>query len=139
VIAAPPAAPTAEHGTETILVVEDQETLRRATARALRKLGYQVLVAADGGEALDVLREHGAEIGLVISDVVMPNVGGLELYRRIRESGNPVPFFLTSGYAAGTGDAAGVPPDVSVLEKPWTLESLGRRIREVLAQSARPS
>jgi len=137
--AAPEAAPTAEHGTETILVVEDQETLRRATARALRKLGYQVLVAADGSEALDVLGEHGTEIGLVISDVVMPNVGGLELYRRIRESGNPVPFFLTSGYAAGTGDAAGVPLDVSVLEKPWTLESLGRRIREVLAQSARPS
>ena len=139
VVAEPEAAPTAEHGTETILVVEDQETLRRATARALRKLGYQVLVAEDGGEALEVLRKHGAEIGLVISDVVMPKLGGLELYRRIRESGNPVPFFLTSGYAAGTGDAAGVPPDVSVLEKPWTLESLGRKIREVLAQSARPS
>jgi len=138
-VAEPEAAPTAEHGTETILVVEDQETLRRATARALRKLGYQVLVAGDGSEALEVLREHGAEIGLVISDVVMPKLGGLELYRRIRESGNPVPFFLTSGYPAGTGDAASVPSDVSVLEKPWTLESLGRRIREVLAQSARPS
>jgi CheY-like chemotaxis protein len=98
-----------------------------------------VLVAGDGGEALEVLRVHGAEIGLVISDVVMPTLGGLELYRRIRESGNPVPFFLTSGYAAGTGGAAGVPLDVSVLEKPWTLESLGKRIREVLAQSARPS
>ena len=139
VIAEPEARPTAEHGTETILVVEDQETLRRATARALQKLGYRVLVAGDGGEALEVLRVHGAEIGLVISDVVMPTLGGLELYRRIRESGNPVPFFLTSGYAAGTGGAAGVPLDVSVLEKPWTLESLGKRIREVLAQSARPS
>jgi DNA-binding response OmpR family regulator len=119
-------------GTETILVVEDQEMLRRAAARALSKLGYRVLVASDGEEGLRMFAEHAGEISLVLSDRVMPELGGVEMYQRLRAEGHTVPFLLMSGYAADAGGITPVPTELPVIEKPWTVEDLTTRIRELL-------
>jgi len=119
-------------GNETILLVEDQEMLRRAAARALTKLGYDVLVAADGLEGAQVLREHGDRISLVLSDLVMPRLGGVELYQRVRAEGRNVRFVLMSGYATSPSGTP-PPPEVRIIEKPWTIDALARALREVLA------
>jgi len=129
-IAAPERA-AAPHGTETLLLVEDQDMLRRATARTLRKLGYTVVAAPDGAEGLRLLREQAGTFALVISDVVMPNVGGVELYQRARAEGIRVRFLLTSGYVGGPSDAP-VPPQIPLLEKPWSVEAFAQKVREVL-------
>ena len=118
-------------GTETILVVEDQAMLRRATARALSKLGYQVVAAADGVQGLQVLAEQAGRVALVLSDLVMPEMGGIEMHRRVVEQGVPVKFLFMTGYAAGTPGET-LPPGVSIIEKPWTVEALATKLREVL-------
>jgi PAS domain S-box-containing protein len=120
-------------GHELILLVEDDEALRRAAQRALERLGYRVLAAADGLEALEVLRRHAAEIALVVSDSTMPRLTGPELYATIRREGMSVPFLLASGYGPGEPVGESV-PDAAVpsLPKPWTLEDLAEKVREVL-------
>jgi len=128
--AAPGALP---RGTETLLIVEDEEALRAFARRALEKHGYRVLTAADGLEALDLLKAEGAGIALVLTDMVMPRMGGPQLERAMRERGQTAPVLFTSGYAARTADEqrlreGGLP----FLAKPWTVADLLRKVREVL-------
>ncbi|HXF95471.1 MAG TPA: ATP-binding protein, partial [Gemmatimonadales bacterium] len=125
-------------GTETILVVEDEEVLRRSAKRALERLGYTVLLAADGVEALDLFRANAQRIELVVADGVMPRMGGRDLYAALRREGSTVKFLLASGYALRESGAAasGVDP-IPFLPKPWTLAELGRKVREVLDERAR--
>ncbi len=121
-------------GSEAILVVEDEEAIRRSAQRGLERLGYTVLVAADGVEALALLRA-GQRVDLVISDVVMPRMGGLEFRERLLQDGIRTRFLLASGYWPEERGAAPVPPpDVPFLPKPWTLNELARKVREVLDQ-----
>lgn len=124
----------ARGGTETVLVVEDDETLRHTTERSLARLGYTVVAVADGVEALDVLDgEHGSAIELVVSDVVLPNLNGPELYNAVRQRGYPVPFLFVSGYAAGEMPAdLTAAPDAAFLQKPWSLAELGHHVRQLL-------
>jgi PAS domain S-box-containing protein len=136
-----PAAPRAasrpaRQGAGTILVVEDQERLRRATARALGRLGYAVVVAADAAEALTILKTADPPIDLVLSDLVMPGISGAVLYERLRAEGRMVPFLLMSGYASGTGEAMQVPEGVALIMKPWSLEALDARIRDLMGRPA---
>jgi PAS domain S-box-containing protein len=132
--AVPEVAPSElPHGTETILVVEDEDAIRRSAQRILERHGYRVLAAPDGQEAAEFLRQHGDQIDIVISDVVMPKLGGLQLYEEARDSGSPPPFLFTSGYApgeilertSGTGHAV-------FLRKPWTVSDLVLCVREAL-------
>jgi PAS domain S-box-containing protein len=125
------AAPQYPRGTETILVVEDQQMLRRATAQALTKLGYTVLLATDGEQGLRTFAEHKDEIALVLSDLVMPKLDGLGMLQRLRADG-PVRCLLMSGYPAGTEGTTPVPSDIPSLEKPWTVEKLARKVRDIL-------
>jgi PAS domain S-box-containing protein len=120
-------------GTEMILVVEDEPAIRRATRRALESHGYAVLTAADGEEALEVFDAHESEIDLVISDLVMPKLGGRQLYDAVRGKGSTVKFSFMSGHSAdevheSTTFELGTP----VLEKPWTLDRLLEQVRDVL-------
>ena len=120
-------------GDEMILLVEDDEPLRRAEQRALERLGYRVLVSADGLEALEVLRRRAVEIALVVSDSSMPRLAGRELYATIRREGMSVPFLFASGYGPGESPGGSVPEaEVPYLPKPWTLEDLAEKVREVL-------
>jgi two-component system, cell cycle sensor histidine kinase and response regulator CckA len=124
---------TVHGGTETILVVEDEGDLRRVAKRILEQAGYQVLTAADGQEALEVLRQPPGPIHLVLSDLVMPRLGGRGLYDVVRREGNTTPFLFASGYSPGD-DRGSLPPDLGVplLYKPWTHDDVLTRVREIL-------
>jgi PAS domain S-box-containing protein len=120
-------------GTETVLVVEDEEALREFARRALEKHGYRVLTAAHGLEALEVLRTEGGTVALVVSDIVMPRMGGAELQRAMREAGHTVPVLFTSGYAALSADEAWFrESSAPFLAKPWTVAEVLRKVRDVL-------
>ena len=117
-------------GKETILVVEDQAQLRRATVYTLENAGYAVLAAGDGMEALHLLRQHPAPIHLVFSDVVMGRLGGRGLYETDRREGRQTPFLFTSGYAGREQEP--LDPALPFLPKPWTSADLLARVRQVL-------
>lgn len=120
-------------GSGTVLLAEDNPALRRAAQRALERLGYRVLVAADGEQALMLYREHESDIDLILSDVVMPKMGGGSLYRAVRAENGAVRFLMVSGYAPDdVSERGGVDPTVPFMQKPWTLAQLARRVEEVL-------
>jgi hypothetical protein len=117
---------------QTVLMVDDEPALRRAAARILERRGFTVLVAADGLEALELFHAHEDDIGLIVSDLAMPRMGGVELYRALRREGKRVPFLLTSGYAAADLRQASVDASIPVVEKPWSVEELVRAVGELL-------
>jgi len=135
---ASPAAGTAQlRGTETILLAEDEDALRRAATRVLEKHGYRVLEAANGAEALEVFGRHETEIALIVADVVMPTLGGPQLIRELRAAGKGVKVLFTSGYPARDAqETRALDPGLPFLAKPWTITELLRRVREVLDQPA---
>jgi signal transduction histidine kinase/DNA-binding LacI/PurR family transcriptional regulator len=120
-------------GGETILLVEDNPEVRRAARRFLTGYGYRVFEAADGSEALRVSADHAGPLDLVITDVVMPGMGGRELVRHLAVSRPGTPVLYISGYAdsSSIGDAV-TGPSVSLLYKPFTAETLGTRVRDIL-------
>lgn len=135
---APPASPQAgeSRGGETILLVEDEDALRRAGQRILEKLGYKVIVAPHGQRGLEILEEKGDEVDLVITDMIMPRIGGRALYDAAKLKRNDIRFLFTSGYApSGPGEENPL-PDAPFIQKPWTFEELKRKVREVLDQPA---
>jgi PAS domain S-box-containing protein len=139
--AAPAVANTAGGGGETILLVEDEDALRRAGQRILERLGYVVITAPNGQRGLEVLEEKGDSIDLVITDLVMPRVGGRAFYDAAIQRRKNLRFLFTSGYApSGPGQETPL-PDVPFIQKPWTFEELKRKVREVLggAPSTLPS
>ncbi len=124
--------PEARGGSETILIVEDDDQLRRSAKRILEEAGYQILTAADGLEALEVLRQ-GSAVALVFSDLVMPRLGGRALYDAARRDGYAVPFLFASGYSDPNGrGTAPLDPSAPLLHKPWIGPDLLARIREIL-------
>ena len=120
-------------GSETVLLVEDEEPLRRVAKRILVRAGYQVLEAADGKAGLELYRARQHDIDLVITDVVMPTMGGMELQREIVAGGSAPRILLMSGYSDRSARAvpleAGATP---ILQKPWTISDLLSRVREIL-------
>jgi PAS domain S-box-containing protein len=125
-------------GTETVLVVEDEEAVRLIVRRVLREQGYAILEARDGNEALRICAQKGDSIDLVLSDVIMPGMGGRELSRALAISRPTLPILFMSGYN-DDGDLAGAGGDIGagVLAKPFTSETLARQVREALDR--RPS
>ncbi len=120
-------------GSETILLVEDDTDVRDVTRRFLASRGYTVLTAANGEEALATLRAAGHAVDVVISDVVMPKVGGPELYRQARAMGVMRPFIFTSGYAQRSESDTPLPDDAPLLSKPWTGDELLHAVRAAVA------
>lgn len=122
-------APTAE----TILLAEDEEIVRKLVVELLRRAGYQVLAAADGQLALETARAHTGAIHLLISDVAMPAMTGLELARQIGELHPGIRILLISGYS----DPAAVEdlqqqPGFAYLRKPFTPQMLLQQARSLL-------
>lgn len=128
-------------GNETILLVEDEEALRRTGRRILESLGYSVLLATDGEECLRVLEQQGSEIALVVCDVQLPKVSGLDVYREIRHRGYRVQCVLSTGMAVhDLREREGLDPSVFLLQKPWTIEEVARSVRQALdAAPSQPS
>ncbi len=120
-------------GTQTILVVEDEEAIRRLTCRVLEAQGYTVLSAASGGEALLLLEKHAREIHLLITDVVMPAVSGRELARSAAALRPLMKVLFMSGYTDNVIVHHGVlDAGTAFLQKPFTPRSLAQKVREVL-------
>lgn len=117
-------------GTETILLVEDNEGVRQAARRILELRGYRVISATTGEDALQLFQVHASEIALVLADVIMPRMGGFELVAALRRKGLAPRFLLTSGYTARASEAEAL--KVPLMDKPWTPGQLARRVREVL-------
>ncbi len=124
---------TVVRGTETILVVEDEAALRTVARKILENAGYTVLLASNGEDALTYFRRAVTPVHLLLTDVVMPGMGGPALVARIREEGARTSILFTSGYAddALTGD--GVRDErIHFLPKPYTGTTLLRKVRDVL-------
>ncbi len=121
----------AVRGGETILVVEDEPGVRRLVSEILKRYGHHVLLAANGAEALEVLASNAADpIALVISDVVMPEMGGLALLAQMRSLHPNVPMLLMSGYPASSVDEPQV--EIPILTKPFAPRDLLARVRALI-------
>ncbi|PIQ64063.1 MAG: hypothetical protein COV97_11440 [Zetaproteobacteria bacterium CG11_big_fil_rev_8_21_14_0_20_59_439] len=127
-----PAEPAGGYG-ETILLVDDQEDLRTTSAQVLSVLGYRVLQAGTGREALQVFHEQQGGIDLILSDVVMPDMGGVELLQVIRGEGCKVPVILATGYdRQHVLDRSGLDEYCIVISKPFDFNELSRNIQTML-------
>jgi len=121
------------HGTGTILVVDDEEAVRRMATRMVERFGLTVLTASDGDEAVDLFRRRHDEIDCVLLDLTMPSMDGGEAYEELRKINDDVPVILSSGYSekeyterfAGSGLSG-------FLQKPYEMASLGEMLRGIL-------
>jgi signal transduction histidine kinase/CheY-like chemotaxis protein len=132
-----PAAPpiSAEHPA-TIVIVEDEELVRAVTARVLDRAGYTVIEAPDGEEALRMVRRHHPSIDLLITDVVMAKLGGLELARRIASERPGFPILLMSGYNREEMPAEDLA--IGFLQKPFTPNELLETVSKMLRACTKP-
>ena len=129
-----------DRGTETVLLVEDDNSLRALTAELLRGAGYTVLEAADGNAAIEIANRHLNSIDLVLTDVIMPGMSGGDLVVHLRHLQPKLAVLFMSGYASDLISRAGVPEsDRSVLHKPFTRRSLLTKVRSVLDEAATKS
>jgi CheY-like chemotaxis protein len=120
------------HG-ETILLVEDEESLRKLTSRILTRSGYHVCAAASGSEAVQRASDPAQPIDLLLTDVVMPEMLGNEVAARVQAARPGVPALFISGYAQPILDSHGVPsPRYDILEKPFTEAALLTRVRQAM-------
>jgi two-component system, cell cycle sensor histidine kinase and response regulator CckA len=120
-------------GKETLLVADDHEGIQEMVRTALEGCGYRVLLATNGEEAIHIFEEHSSEISLVVLDMVMPRIGGLEAAKRMRQIQPDLPVIFTTGYSAEHGALTTViETGGAVVEKPFDPKKLARRVRELL-------
>ncbi|HWQ34158.1 MAG TPA: PAS domain S-box protein [Blastocatellia bacterium] len=120
-------------GTETILLVEDEEMVRRLVSQSLRLVGYHVLEAGSGPQALELCRQYNGPLHLLLTDVVMPQMSGRELAEELKRSHQQLKLLFMSGYTEDRIVTHGLSVSpLSLLQKPFTPETLARRVREVL-------
>jgi nitrogen-specific signal transduction histidine kinase/ActR/RegA family two-component response regulator len=121
-------------GTETILLVDDEDMIRDVGQELLESLGYQVLVAGDGQEALDRFRTDGGRLDLIILDMIMPRLSGLEVLKKVKSTRSRVKIILSSGNLldsmAGTIPKEAAPE--AFVAKPYRIQDLARIVRRVL-------
>lgn len=123
-------------GSETILLVEDEAQVRQVARKILEQLGYNVLHAADGNEALEVANEYSGTLRLLITDVVMPRMSGRELAERLKTRFPHLRVLYISGYTEDALSPGGVlEADIHYLPKPFTAAILAQKVREVLQAS----
>lgn len=132
-VVAPSLAPATLAGTETILLVEDEDQIRAVARGILRKHGYKVIEARDADEALRLCESHPGTIHLLVTDVVMPHMGGPELAKRVAQARPDVKVLCMSGY---TDDAlirhGAIDAGIAYLQKPITPDRLAQKVRAVL-------
>jgi PAS domain S-box-containing protein len=120
-------------GHETILLVEDEETLRRLTRQSLEKQGYSILEASDGAAALRLSHSHKGPIHLLLTDVIMPGMNGRELANQIAPGRPEMKVLYMSGYTENhIGHNGTLDEGITLLQKPFTLPALQAKVREVL-------
>lgn len=126
-------------GPETILVAEDEEALRNLSRDILETLGYRVIMVENGTKAIEAFNENRARIDLLLFDVIMPSMGGVEAYERIKALGTEIPIVFMTGYSSEMTynriEQQNSQLDqevISVIQKPYSFDGLGKSIREAL-------
>ncbi len=120
------------HG-EMILLVDDEENVRGIIAKLLNKLDYKVLEAGDGEEALEMFRAHQDDIDLILTDIVMPKMGGVDLAKSIRLLDKNVPIIFATGYSNGQAISSGDQVDQSIIvKKPFVIVEVSQSIRRMI-------
>ena len=131
--------PRPDYGQETILLVEDEDNLRRLSRHYLETQGYRILEAADGAAALQIANAHKGVIHLLLTDVVMPGMNGRELAHQISAQRSDVRVLFVSGYTENVVGRNGLlDAGVNLLQKPFTLPTLKEKVREVLDSEPTP-
>ena len=125
-----PADSALHRGTETLVLVEDEAGIRAMTRKYLECLGYKVLEADNGEEALRLFRKHAGSFDLIVTDIIMPGIRGDDLVREIRKEQPNLAAIFISGYM----DAGQLDNNVLMLEKPFSFPELGRLVEEALAK-----
>jgi CheY-like chemotaxis protein len=124
-------------GSETILVVEDDEGVRQLVSAVLKRGGYEVLLAHEGNEALRICAEHESKVGLILTDLVMPGMSGPALLKSLRNIDPGIRVLCMSGYSSDALAGHGTPdPRIPFIHKPFTAPDLILKIREVLKSDA---
>ena len=120
-------------GTETILVVDDEDDIREITAEVLESSGYEVLTAASGEQALDVFSDQGSSIDMVILDLNMPGMGGRQCLREILNINSELPVLISSGYTVnGMARETIESGSAGFIAKPYQAKELLTKVREVM-------
>jgi CheY-like chemotaxis protein len=120
-------------GTETILLVEDDESVRPLVVRILSRCGYEVLEAGNGADAIQLVASRSGPVNLLVSDVVMPGMGGRELAGRILAQHPECKVLFISGYTDDAVIRHGmVAAEFAFLQKPFTASSVARKVRSIL-------
>jgi signal transduction histidine kinase/two-component SAPR family response regulator len=124
---------TSLRGSETILLVEDEEALRNLARRVLEMNGYTVLEASNGNEAIAVCENQSRNIDLVVTDIIMPQMGGIDLVNRLKINCPDIRILFITGYTDNTMmHSNGVEQGIALLQKPFSPDSLARKVREVM-------
>jgi CheY-like chemotaxis protein len=125
---------------ETVLVVEDEAAILRLGKRMLERLGFRVLAAKSPTDAIAMAQNHPESIDLLITDVIMPELNGRDLAKRLRKIFPGLKVLFMSGYTANVIVSRGVlKKDVVLLQKPFSKNELGAKIREVLTTNGEPA
>jgi CheY-like chemotaxis protein len=131
--------PPAIHGSETVLLVEDEEALRELIHEFLETSGYRVLVASDPARAIEAAGGHEGAIHLLLTDISMPSMNGRELARRVKGLRPEIRVLYMSGYSEDAMAHGGVPePGALLILKPFSQEALARKLREALGPYPSP-
>lgn len=126
-------APEAQDGTETVLLVEDEKAVRMLARQILLTRGYHVIEATQGNEAISLVREYPETIHLLITDMVMPGMGGGRLAEEIKTLKPGIKVLMVSGYSEEVlSRHGGVTPGTSFLQKPFSVSALALKVREML-------
>jgi len=137
-VEAPAEAEPAAAGKETILVVEDEEAVRRLMCTALEQNGHRVLIAADGMEALNLISQHSGPPDLLVTDLLMPGMNGAELARQVRARLPGIEVLYISGYGEEMRKSGEIDEN-SFLQKPFAPQALLRKVRDMLDRHGRRS
>jgi len=139
-VAPPQKAGAAVRGAGTVLLVEDEPALRTLAVESLKKLGYTVLEAGNGLEALAVVERHPAKIDIVVADIVMPRMGGPELVEKLRAKRDDFAVIFMTGYTeAAILENAKIGSGIILLNKPFSVEMLATKINELQEKAASDS
>ncbi|HEX2251070.1 MAG TPA: response regulator [Gemmatimonadales bacterium] len=118
----------------SVLVVDDEAAVRRFAARVLQREGFEVLEAADGVEALELVKTGQPTVDVVVSDIVMPRLNGVELMEALAPIRPDLPVILMSGYATAALSELGIATPCSILMKPFQAERLLAEVQRCLAR-----
>jgi two-component system cell cycle sensor histidine kinase/response regulator CckA len=131
-------SPDVSGGTETVLLVDDEDMIMDVGNEMLAALGYHVMVAQNGKQAVELFKENQDKIDMVILDLIMPDMGGGEVFDRLKEINPKVRVLLSSGYSMeGQAQEIMTRGCDGFIQKPFNMEQLSDKLREILENQSR--